>query len=279
MRSSSKISSSSTGPLNIGNIVSATFVMYRSHFKQYLGITLRALIWSLVPFYGWAKGSMLAALISRLSYQELINQPETTSQGLNILKPKLWRFWIAGLKVFVLTLIACVSFVIVLSILLGIIGFIASISMGTAAIAMVTALTVISTFIFIVGFVAFASWLGGRFSIYELPIAIENTNSGAGIGRSWELTQQAAFRVQVIVFLAAIMTIPLSGVLSYPFSIAEAFAEEGSSLKVILNILSVVGIVIATILTIPFWQVLKSLIYYDLRSRKEGVDLKLRPRK
>jgi len=29
------------------------------------------------------------------------------------------------------------------------------------------------------------------------------------------------------------------------------------------------------VLTLPFWQVVKGVLYYDLRSRREGLDLKL----
>jgi len=31
-------------------------------------------------------------------------------------------------------------------------------------------------------------------------------------------------------------------------------------------------------LVTPFWQAMKAIIYYDLRSRKEGLDLQMRKR-
>jgi hypothetical protein len=33
-----------------------------------------------------------------------------------------------------------------------------------------------------------------------------------------------------------------------------------------------------TVFTMPFWQTIKAVIYYDLRTRREGMGLELRER-
>ena len=89
----------STQPLNIGNVISAAFRLYRSHLKQYLGISFEAILWALIPIYGWAKLSSLNALISRLAFGELVNQPEPLNNARNEIKPNLWIFFLTQILV------------------------------------------------------------------------------------------------------------------------------------------------------------------------------------
>ncbi len=278
------MTSSSPGPLNIGNIVSAAFTLYRSHFKTYLGISARAYLWILVPIYGWAKYAMLAGVISRMTYQEIINEPETFSNARNVVKPQLWAFLLAGLEISVRVFLIYIGFAIVFGILVGVITILAvglgaagGASMGPVA-AILGVLAVILGIIASVAFIAGLTWFASRWSIAEVAISVERLSAGASVARSWELTAQAAFRVQIIMFVAALLTLPLLGVLSYVPSFMAAFAQPGSPMEVGATIASWIGSFAAGIVTMPFWQTLKGLIYYDLRSRKEGVDLKLRPR-
>jgi hypothetical protein len=40
-------------------------------------------------------------------------------------------------------------------------------------------------------------------------------------------------------------------------------------------LLYIILVQIVQVLVLPFWQSLKAVIYYDLRSRREGLDLRL----
>ncbi|MGA1603735.1 MAG: hypothetical protein ACO4CG_15825, partial [Prochlorothrix sp.] len=65
-----------------------------------LGLGLAALV--LMAYCG-AKSAMNAAVIARLAFQELVNQPESVAEARHTLRPRLWRFfWLQGLLVLAL---------------------------------------------------------------------------------------------------------------------------------------------------------------------------------
>lgn len=91
----------------------------------------------------------------------------------------------------------------------------------------------------------------------------------AGMGRSWFLTR--GFRGKVFVaFIVAFLLILLPGIALSAFSVAAAATTE--SLTVSVVILLVVQMVLQ-VLAYPFLFVLTTLLYYDLRVRKEAWDL------
>src|SRR4028118_2003715 len=95
-------SSGQIGPLSVGNVVSASLRIYRDHFKSYFGLALVASLWVLVPIYGWAKYSAIAALISRLAFGEVRENPETVSDARRQVNPRMWSFLGAGILTFLI---------------------------------------------------------------------------------------------------------------------------------------------------------------------------------
>ena len=90
-------SSGQTGPLSVGNVVSASLRIYRDHFKSYFGLALVTYLWLLIPIYGWAKYSAISALISRLAFGEVSEKPETVSDAYREVNPGMWSFLWAGI--------------------------------------------------------------------------------------------------------------------------------------------------------------------------------------
>src|SRR4028119_1284519 len=90
-------SSGQTGPLSVGNVVSASLRIYRDHFKSYLGLALVASLWLFVPIIGWAKYSAILGLISRLAFGEVREMPETVSDARREVDPREWSFFGAGI--------------------------------------------------------------------------------------------------------------------------------------------------------------------------------------
>jgi hypothetical protein len=253
-------------PLNVGNLVSSAFSVYRSNFKRDIKISAKAHAWLLVPVYGWAKSSLLFGIIARLNYQELINQPETEANAKNFLKNRFWSFWLLGLTVG----IRCLFLYLGLTIAIALISGIAIAVLGPFAALIAVALALVG--------LCLLFWVVSRWSIAELSIAIENTTAEKALIRSWELTEKSVFRVQMVLLIAIMVTLPLTVAFSYIPSFIAAFAKDGSTLWLISTIASYVGGFIAGIVVMPFWQIVQALLYYDLCSRKEGVDLKLRSR-
>jgi hypothetical protein len=297
-------------PLSIGNVVSTGLVLYRSNLKSYFFIALQAYLWIILPLiilvivsaiaitatifrgsglYLWgflaivafllliggiSKYQTNAALISRLAYQDLIGQPETVRVARQHIDPKLWRFWgvsiLVGLQLFVIYILAAIALII----LAGILGFILGlIFRGGAAIL----IGFLGGAIGFLGIVIILSWYFARWMIAEVPLAVEkNLTASESIKRSWDLTQNSALRVQGVALVAFLVTIPITALTNYAPQILFARAVPGSSLFWTGTAISFVFSFIGAILILPLWQTIKSAIYYDLRTRREGLDIKLR---
>lgn len=287
-------------PLSLGNVVTAGFWLYRSHLKSYFLLALRVSLWSLLPIfffisvvglifashanysilawlivvvvgialYLYALGQSLvnAGIISRLAFAELINQPETVAFARSQVKTKQWRFVKTALLLFVMFFCLCLFFAILLIIPL----------LNLLALLPVTA--------------AFFWWIA-RFLIVDAILAIEENRSAMDtVSRSWDLTQGNAWRIVSILFVASLITIPLQIIVQLISRVMGAVlikpvvteATHGSIDAIVrITIVYLLIIIIAFLinsLILPFWQALKGAIYYDLRNRREGLNLQLRER-
>jgi len=265
-----------TGPLSVGNVVSASLQIYRDHFKSYFGLALVGYLWLLVPIYGWAKYSAIAALISRLAFGEVSEHPETVSDARREVDHRMWSFFGAG----ILT-----SLIFLAVYLAGAIG-ITVLGLGAAAISqqnylIIGALVAVAVIAFLIIYIRIVSQL----FIVELPLAIENNlTASSAISRSWELTKGSVGRIVWIVFVGGLVSIPVSAFIQtvlaivQPILIALLGAESGAFVSVYI-ILVVALSILSGALVNPFWQAMKAIIYYDLRSRKEGLGLQMRDAK
>lgn len=275
--------SSPMQPLSIGNVVSAGLRLYRSHFKQYLGLAFQAALWTLIPIYGWAKAWMINGVICRLAFGELVNQPEGVQGARNHLKPKLWQFLVlqllVGLLLFGVNLGLSLGQGIITSVFIGIFG---QNSPVASLISFILSLVVL--FIYI--------WVYSRVLIPEVSLAVEENVDGASvISRSWSLTQGHVLRLQGVVFIASLITLPVIGIALIPMLVAISYlvtvaissggatpGAEALGLFFLMLFVSLVLFLLASVIVTPFWQAIKAVIYYDLKSRREGLGLTLRDR-
>jgi len=270
-------------PLSVGNVVSAGMRLYRSHLKDYFLLALRAYVWLLVPIYGWAKFYALTALISRLAFGELVNQPESMSSGERFVNSRLWQFLLTILLMFLVGIGIGLGALILFT-LLGVLSAALVGGIGQQGNPGTYVLfVVIGVVIGIAAFVA-VLWLLTRFYLVEVPLAIEeNVEATSTISRSWELTQGYVWRILFISFVAFLITIPIQIAVQIISSILQfAFLpliREGSGLFTLVYFVFVMALSFAGgALVVPFWQTVKAVIYYDLRSRREGLGLQLRDR-
>ncbi len=270
-----------TGSLSVGNVVSAGLRIYRDHFKSYFGLAIKALFWSLIPIYGWAKNYQIQAIISRQVYRELVNKPEPISTTRAHIQQRFWSYWAAQI------LIGLISFgvYIVLSLLLRILVFIPAISLGILSSStsnVSPTIIILDILARLIGIIIYV-WCYSHFFIAELPLAIEsNMNSTNSIGRSWELTKPFIIRIQVIILVASLITLPIVLLTLLPIFWLIPFLSTSSSSDLILAsffLISLLGVilgVVGTTLMMPFWQGIKAVIYYDIRTRQEGLGLRIR---
>ncbi len=269
-------SSGQTGPLSVGNVVSASLRIYRDHFKSYFGLALVATLWWFVPIYGWAKYSAILGLISRLAFGEVREKPETVSDARREVNPRMWRFLGAG----ILTVLIYIGVYVAGGIAMAILAAGAGAIFGQNSPIVAVLLVVVAVIaIFIINIRIISGLL-----IVELPLAIENNiGASSAIARSWKLTKGSVGRIQWIVFVGILVSLPITIVVQILSSIVQSVltavlgAESGMFFLVYFLLILLLSFGSGALVT-PFWQAMKAIIYYDLRSRKEGLGLQIRDR-
>ena len=262
-------------PLSVGNVVSAGLRIYRDNFKKYFKLAFFGYLWIFVPIYGWAKFSAMMGLISRLAFGEVAEKPEALRDAERYIKPKMWDFFVAGLLVSLIFSGAMIPYFMVFGIVLGIIG--AVLGQNSAAVAIIALLVFLAILFFIFGFI----WLISRLFLVELPLAVEENMTGVNtISRSWQLTKGSVGRIQLVVFLAFLISAPIAIVINILSAILQLMIGAGLENApgfAALGVLFYFGfIIIGGALMVPFWQAIKAVIYYDLRVRREGMGMDLR---
>lgn len=281
MMSKSLSSGQPLGPLSVGNVVSAALRIYRDRFLVYYKLAFTAYLWVIVPVYGWAKFTMISGLISRLAYQEVIESPETVKEARRHVKPRLWTFFGVGLLVSLILFFSMILYGMLVSIIFGIVSSFFQVSQGSDRwiIAVLFTLFVMGAIlVFLFGY----TWLYSRISLAEMPVAIEeNSSATKAINRTWKLTKGLIYHLILVYFIAFLITTPISGLMQILISIMQAvlsvMLSAESPIYLLIYFIFVLLINFAGgALFVPFWQAIKAVIYYDLRSRKEGIDLNLR---
>lgn len=213
---------------------------------------------------------------SRLAFSELIERPETVDEARRQVMPRMWSFLGAGFLVALILFGASMGAGIVFGILAVVLGAILGQSTGSAIVLVL--LGAIAVIAFIVGYL----WLTCRLLIVELPLAMEdNVDATSAIGRSWKLTEGFVSRIVLIFTVGFLISLPISIAVQIVSLIVQgvlaALFTRGSSLFLLLYYVLIFGLSFASgSLLIPFWQAVKTVIYYDLLNRKEGLGLQVR---
>lgn len=271
--------------LSIGNVVNLGIYLYRSHLKLYFKLALIAHLWLLVPIYGWAKFYATSALISRLAFSELIGQPESLKTARIQINRQLWNFLITSIFVLLIplteTLISFIVFAIIGGIIVALIQEIFGINYNyekpNSIFFIVTGILVIATYLS-------PLWFYSRLFITDLPLAIDNKiSSFQTIKQSRQLTKGFRKRLLGIILLSFLIALPvvifswyfsniLLGVIVQRFSkFYQIFGNDFFISTLLLTFFSLGQ----GIITMPFWQSIKAVVYYEIRCRRDGLDLKL----
>jgi hypothetical protein len=262
--------------LSIGNVVSAAFRLYSSHLKPYLTQSVIAHLWVLLPIYGWAKYAAKMGLISRLAFGELTNQPEGVGEAHAKTDRAKWSFLGVFFRIGIWMFLAYLGFALLGIIVGGLLAVILGNIFGRQA---AQILAIFIGAILIITIFLGLTWVYSRFIVSEVPLAVEEgINGKKSVDRSWLLTKASVFRVQGVVLVGFLITLPILFLFSYLPQIGMLAAPEGSALFWTLYTVSLLTSLVGNLFVMPFWQALKAVLYYDLRSRREGLDLNLRDR-
>jgi hypothetical protein len=317
--------SDSVQPLSVGNVVNAGFRLYGARAKEYLQIATIATLWVLLPYgvaiglviffaivqnyYTWlgllipalpvlfvftlAKYLANTALIARLAFNELTNQPESLKEARRYTNSRKWRLLLMSLLLGLLIAAAIVPLYILLVFLFfGMVtaaGGSQILTGGTPSPENVNAglllLLLLVSLVLLVGIIVFFLWLNARLVAPDLPIAVEPEATAFGsIDRIWNLTKGGVWRIVLILLITFAVTLPLQMLAQllaeFVQPIVQAILPRGEA-ALITGLASLIGAVlgfILSIVTLPLWQIIKAVIYYDLRVRREGLGLELRDR-
>jgi hypothetical protein len=101
---------------------------------------------------------------------------------------------------------------------------------------------------------------------------VENVGLGAAMGRSWRLVQGRWWRTFLILFLMFVLSYVVSIALSAFITLGQTLLEIVVSPAVVLWISGATSVLVSSLVD-PVIQIALVLIYFDLRVRREGLDL------
>jgi hypothetical protein len=118
-------------------------------------------------------------------------------------------------------------------------------------------------------------WMALRYAVCVPPAVLEDRTASRALSRSVGLTSGALGRVLVLMLFTVIVAYAGFALTQGPFMVAAMLAGPESSTAFWLNMAGVIAGSIAGAFTGPLAIIAMAVLYYDLRIRKEGLDLEL----
>ena len=271
----------------------ALFFAIVQNYYALLGLLIPA--WIVLLLYCSSRYMAGTSAIARLAFGELSNQPETTQQAERFTQSRKWSYLLTGVLIGLLFFGIILAFyfatVIFLVVLFMILGGAAAFQSANPETFLAEAFSspslwvpmVLGILVFLLLFLTLLMWLSARLSLAYMPLSVESDIKGVEtIGRSWKLTKRNAWRVFLVLFVTFLITLPVQILVRILVTIIQvamaAVPNDGSfSIASLLGLLVILLISFAvSILTVPLWKSVSAAIYYDLRSRREGLGLGLR---
>jgi hypothetical protein len=197
---------------------------------------------------------------------------------------RLWYFFIIGILLFIFSsfgsIILSYLIWIPLIILLAFLSFLLKVNLLDF---LMNLPPVILGILILVTTIVIFFWFNSRGFMTDLPLAIKsNISLFKTIRYSWSLTKFSLRQIQLIIVISFLTTLPTivinSMVCTFIIALIAGIvlpnSPENDSLIGAFYLISL--ILVNGLVTMPFWQSIKAVVYYDLRCRRDGLDLKLR---
>lgn len=120
-----------------------------------------------------------------------------------------------------------------------------------------------------------ALWAMAGMGVALPALALEDLSISKAFERSWNLTKGYRRRIILIFALALVLMYVAAFVFQGPFWVAMALVGENSAVMPTLGYLASLSGLLGQALISPLGMIGVVLVYFDLRVRKEGLDLKL----
>ena len=279
-------------PIAVAIAIALFFVAVQNNYGL-LALLIPA--WIVLLLYCSGKYMAGTAAITRLAFGELSNQPETAQQARRFTQSRHWWYLLTSVLVGLIFGGITIAFYFAIALfvvaLIMMVGGAAAFQSSNPEALLSEAFSspsawvplVLGVLVLLILFITLLSWLSARLSIAQVPLSIESDIKGIEtIGRSWNLTKRNAWRVVLVLFITFLITLPLQFVVQIIVSVIQAamtlavpndLGSPAASLLVLL--VTYLISFAASILVVPLWQSVLAAIYYDLRSRREGLGLEL----
>lgn len=243
------------------------YVLGQSLGLHWTNIVLLAVVCSL-PLLAYGRGRKIATggVLSRIIFNQLISRSETKTEIQQRLFPKIWVYFRAELLFWLVLSGIYVGFAFVLGLILRILFSsvraqdIISVFINTEPnfSSLLTLITIVGLlWLLYIGIILFFSYFVARLWLFDVVVALEDVTAIQAIARSWQLTHKQGWQSLAVVLICGLLLIP-------PFLVSS-----------FLSFFGVFGILFVAIMAFPLYQATKSVIYYDLRSRNEGLTFDL----
>jgi hypothetical protein len=146
---------------------------------------------------------------------------------------------------------------------------------GVAAALVLGPLAAIIPVVGVIGGILAAFLFSLRYAVAVPAVVLEHTTAGQAVRRSVMLTRDNLFRTGVITVFAIVISYAALAVFQIPFLVAAGIAGPESRTGFWLSLVGTVTGAIGSAITTPLMIIALALLYYDLRIRKEGLDLQI----
>ena len=263
-------------PMGVGEILDGALTIYRRHFITFLALGI-IVLWLPVVLSIYAQlsgpqghtgllflaailqyfaGLLLTAGVIRVISDFYLGRESGLTQALALGVQKVWPLFVVGLGKGVL-----------LGLIVFVLGIVAAISIPmltkTGALGGIVALALLAGACWLAAFVACGYGVTTQVVVLE-PLG----SSFDAFGRSWDLTRGRKLKVLGLALVAFILVgVPSAGIGALAAVLRFSFSTTAAALLVLAAVLPV-------ILT-PVLPCVFTLMYYDLRVRREAFDLEL----
>jgi hypothetical protein len=252
-------------PLEIGDLLDETFRMYRRHFFFFAGLSVILSI----PQAALA-GFTYHALSGLFQINNPSQPPDLSGLSSTLAADGVFFLVIVALLPFsygAVTYAACESAlgrpITLAGVLTGVLRrYFRLLGYGVLIAAMALVFCLFPLWIWI--------WVG--WAVVMPVMFVENVGLGAAMGRSWRLVQGRWWRTFLILFLMFVLSYVVSIALSAFITLGQTLLEIVVSPAVVLWISGATSVLVSSLVD-PVIQIALVLIYFDLRVRREGLDL------
>jgi hypothetical protein len=250
-------------PLEVGDLLDETFRMYRRHFVLFAGLSVIL--------------SIPAAAISGFIYGQSAGILQATALGQSPDLSNLQSILVVGAVFLVIDLALIPFFYVAFAACESALGrpvTAAGVLRGVAHryFALLGYWLLIGLMLAVFCLFPLWVWIWVNWIVVMPVMFIENTGLGAAMGRSWRLVEGRWWRTFLILFLMFIVFYAVRIALSAFIALGQTLLQIVVSPVVVLWISGATSVIIDSLVN-PILQIVIVLVYFDLRVRREGLDL------